>query len=264
MTDTTTSAQVFAQHQLLVRRRLERECGLQVRISDDMLELVRTYAALTETGYVQLPFMLERPVGQPSPHFWVSLHDGPDTVAMAGLRVMTNGPRGQSCADFFADGGLYPQQGAREEDYLPGTGPWLAPAARFGYLGAGWVHKRWRGHGLAGYLSRIINSEAALRSDGQLAFVSAMTFESMYQAGLNLRAGCWHHMRAELVLDGYLAALDREVRMYLSSSTLQEQAALYARELEYLQLGLIVPWLRPHDTTPAPSLLPRAAETAMA
>ena len=98
MTDTATLAQVFAQHQLLMRRRLERECGLQVRISDDMLELVRTYAALTETGYVQLPFMLERPVGEPSPHFWVSLHDGPDTVAMAGLRVMTNGARGQSCA----------------------------------------------------------------------------------------------------------------------------------------------------------------------
>lgn len=255
---------VFAQHQLLLRRRLERELGLQVRIRDDLLQLVRTYAALTETGYVQRPFMLERPASTPSPHFWVSLHDGPDTVAMAGLRVMTNGERGQSCADFFAGGGLYPHQGGRAEAYLPGTGPWLAPGARFGYLGAGWVHPRWRGHGLAGWLARIVNAEAALRSGGLLAFVSAMTFDAMYQAGLNLRAGCWHHMRVECVLDGYLAALDREVRMYLSSSTLQEQAALYALELDYLRLGLAVPWLRPRDATPAPALLDERTPTGSA
>jgi hypothetical protein len=264
MVDPETLTLVFAQHQLLLRRRLERELGLTVTISDDMLDLVRTYAALTETGYVQLPFMLERPVGEPSPHFWVSLRDGPDIVAMAGLRVMTNGAQGQNCADYFADGGLYPRQGERNEDYLPGTGPWLAPHARFGYLGAGWVDKRWRGHSLAGYLSRIVNNEAALRSDARLAYVCAMTFEPMYAAGLNLRAGCWHHMRAECVLDGYLAALDREVKMYLSYSTLLEQAVLYARELDYLRLGLVVPWLRPHDATCAPSLLRELSEPAHA
>jgi len=264
MTDVATSQSLFARHQQLLMRRLQLELGLQVHVRDDMLELVRTYAALTETGYVQLPFMLERPVGEPSPHFWVSLTDGPDVIAMAGLRVMTNGERTQTCADYFADGGLYPPQSQRREAYLPGTGPWLAPKARFGYLGAGWVHKRWRGHGLAGWLARIVNDEAALRSDGRLAFVCAMTFEPMYQAGLNQRAGCWHHMHVEKVLDGYLAALDKEVRMYLSHSTLEEQAQLYVRELQYLELGLLVPWLQPHDETSAPSLIARQAARAMA
>jgi hypothetical protein len=266
MADTvaTHPLSLFTRHQLLLIRRLERELGLRVQVRDDLLELVRTYAALTETGYVQLPFMLEKPVGMPSPHFWVSLHDGPDIVAMAGLRVMTNGERTQTVSDFFGDGGLYPPQGERREPYLRGRGPWLTPMARFGYLGAGWVHKRWRGHGLAGWLARIVNDEAALRSDGQLAFQSCMTFDPMYQAGLNLRANCWHHMEADLVLDGYLAALDRDVKMYLSHLTLEDQAQLYARELDYLELGLLVPWLQPRDTTAAPSLLRREPALAQA
>ena len=259
-----TRAPLFTRHQQLLVRRLERELGLKVRISDDMLELVSTYSALTETGYVQLPFMLERPVGQPSPHFWVSLSDGPDIVAMAGLRVMTNGERAQSSGDFFADGGLYPPQDGPAEPYLRGVGPWLEAGARFGYLGAGWVHARWRGHGLAGLLARVVNAEAAVRSQGSLAFVSALTFDPMYQAGLNLRAGCWHHMHAELVLDGWLAALDKNVRMYMSHSTMDQLAALYAVELKYLEVGLVVPWLRPHDDTSAPAVLRRHAPAAVA
>ena len=262
----TKSDPLFSRHQQLLSRRLDKELGLKVRISDDMLDLVSTYSALTETGYVQLPFMLERPVGQPSPHFWVGLSDGPDIVAMAGLRVMTNGDAGQSSGDFYADGGLYPPQGDRPEPYLRGAGPMLARGARFGYLGAGWVHRRWRGQGLAGYLARIINAEAAIRSQRGLAFVSAMTFDPMYQAGLNLRAGCWHHMHAELILDGYLAALDKDVKMYLSHSTMDELAALYAIEMKYLELGLVVPWLRAHDDSSAPAVLARhaALETAAA
>ncbi|HVZ42561.1 MAG TPA: hypothetical protein VHA82_02040 [Ramlibacter sp.] len=262
MADIRIEDTLFAHHQQLLMRRLERELGLQARISDDMLDLVSTYSALTETGYVQLPFMLERPVGVPSPHFWVSLSDGPDIVAMAGLRVMTNGDEGQHAADFFADGGLYPQQGEKIEPYIRGTGCRLAPGARFGYLGAGWVHRRWRGHGLSGYLARIINDEAALRSKRGLAWLTCMTFDPMYQAGLNLRAGCWHHMHVDKVLEGYLAALDKDVKMYLSYSSIDELAALYALELRYLELGLVVPWLRPHDDSSAPAVLARHARTA--
>jgi hypothetical protein len=258
------STSLFARHQALTIRRLEGELGLTVHIRDDMLELVRTYAALTETGYVQLPFMLERPVGEPSPHFWVHVNDGPDIVAMAGLRVMANGDTAQSCGDFFAGGGLYPPQGGKAEPYLRGAGPWLEAGARFGYLGAGWVHARWRGHAIAGYISRIINAESALRSGGSLAFQSCLTFHPMYAAGLNLRANCWHHMHAELVLEGHLAALGKDVKMYMSHATRDQQAALYALELKFLEFGLIVPWMRPHDDTTAPSLLLKHAAQAVA
>lgn len=254
----------FARHQQLLVRRLERELGLSVHIRDDMLELVRTYSALTETGYVQLPFMLDKPVGVPSPHFWVHIDDGPDTIAMAGLRVLENGDAAQSCGDFFAGGGLYPQQGDRTEPYLRNTGPWLEANARFGYLGAGWVRQDWRGHAIAGYLSRIVNAESAIRTPG-LAFQSCLTFHPMYGAGLNLRANCWHHMQAGMVLEGFLAALGKDVRMYMSWSTGEQQAALYALELKYLELGLVVPWLRPHDESSAPGLLERhALEAALA
>jgi hypothetical protein len=255
MTTATACDPLFNRHQQLVIRRLERELGLTVEIRDDMLELVRTYAALTETGYVQLPFMLERPVGDPSPHFWVRISDGPDVIAMAGLRVMTNGDEGQHVSDFFAKGGLYPHQGGRPEPYLSGAGPWLEPGDQFSYLGAGWVKARWRGHGIAGYLARIVNTESAIRSRGGMAFQGCLTFESMYQAGLNTRANCWHHTHAEIVLDGYLAALDKDVKMYLSYSTVGEQAVLYAMEMTYLDNGLIVPWLRPHDPSDARALL---------
>jgi hypothetical protein len=228
-----------------------------------MLELVRTYAAITETGYVQLPFMLDKPVGVPSPHFWVHINDGPDIVAMAGLRVIENGDEAQSSGDFFADGGLYPQQGDKVEPYLRGTGPWLHANDRFGYLGAGWVRKDWRGHALAGYLARIINTESSIRTPG-LAFQSCLTFHPMYSQGLNLRANCWHHMQAERVLEGYLAALDKDVQMYMSYATEEQLAALYALELKYLDLGLVVPWLRPHDESCAPELLARHARVAAA
>ena len=264
MTAITTSDSIFFQHQQHLIRRLKGEHGLTVRIRDDMLELVRTYAALTETGYVQLPFMLERPVGEPSPHFWVQISDGPDVIAMAGLRVMTNEGDGQHVADFFADGGLYPPQSDRAEPYLRGTGPWLEAGDRFGYLGAGWVHARWRGWGIAGVLARIINAEAAMRSQRGLAYVTCLTFDPMFQAGLNTRANCWHHMHAEIVLDGYLAALDKDVKMYLSHSTMEEQAALYEMELRYLEPGLLVPWLRPHDHTDVRGLLRQHAELATA
>jgi hypothetical protein len=246
---------LFSRHQQLLIRRLERELGLTVRISDDMLDLVSTYSALTETGYVQLPFMLERAVGVPSPHFWVSISDGPDIIAMAGNRVMANGEQAQHAADFFADGGLYPQQGDKVEPYLRGTGCWLDAGATLSYLCAGWVNRRWRGHSLAGWLARIINDETAIRSRRSLAWFTCMTFDPMYQAGLNLRAGCWHHMRADKVLEGYLAALDKDVKMYLSYSSMEEVAALYALELRYLELGLVVPWMLPHDESSAPQLL---------
>jgi hypothetical protein len=264
MTAITTSDSVFSRHQQHVIRRLKGEHGLSVHIRDDMLQLVRTYAALTETGYVQLPFMLEKPVGTPSPHFWVHINDGPDIIAMAGMRVMTNGDEGQHMGDFFADGGLYPSQGDCPEPYLRGTGPWLEAGDRFGYLGAGWVDARWRGWGIAGSLARIVNAEAAMRSRRGLAYLTCLTFDPMYQAGLNTRANCWHHMHAEIVLQGYLAALDKEVKMYLSHSTMEEQAALYEMELRYLDPGLLVPWLRPHDHTDVRGLLRQHAELAAA
>lgn len=264
MSAITTFEPTFTRHQRHLIRRLEGEHGLSVHIRDDMLELVRTYAALTETGYVQLPFMLDKPVGKPSPHFWVHINDGSEIIAMAGLRVMTNGDEGQHASDFFADGGLYPPQGGPDEPYLPGAGPWLEAGDRFGYLGAGWVNARWRGYGIAGVLSRIVNDEAAIRSRRGLAFLSCLTFDAMYQAGLNTRANCWHHMHAGLVLDGHLAALDKDVKMYMSHSTMDEQAALYQHELKYLELGLILPWLSPHDGTDARELVPEHARLVAA
>jgi hypothetical protein len=249
----------FARHQRLMIATLDGKWGLQTQIRDDMLELVRTYAALSETGYVQLPFMLEKPRGIPSPHFWVGLRDGNDIIALAAFRTMRNGPRRQTCAAFLADGGLYPSQGGRPEAYLRDAGPVLAPDACFGYLGAGWVHPRWRGHNLAGYLSRIVYAESAMRAAQELALVSAMTFESMFRTGMNQRASGWHHAHVDLVLDGYLAALDKDLRMYFSYNTMPEQAALYGMELELLDAGRPVPWLREQDKTAVPALLDRAA-----
>lgn len=248
LTELTKQTQVFAQHQLLLMHRLEREWGLKAEVRDDMVELVRRHAQLAETGGLQKPFMLGRSPRAPSPHFWVCLLDGADTVALAGLRIMANGDQAQSCADFFAGARLHPEREVRGEDYLPGTGPRLQPGARFAYLGAAWVHPLWRGRSLAGWLARIVNDEAALRAQGQLDFVCAMSPESMHAAGLDLRASCWHHMQAELVLGG-------RARMALSHSTLAQQAALYVRELQYLCNGMAIPWLRPHDTTAAPTLL---------
>ena len=246
----------FERHQGHLIRWLESSYGVHTRICDDMLELVSTYAALSETGYVQLPFKLERSSEAPSPHFWVSLaHEG-QTIALVGIRVMSNeNESAQTCAAFLSNDGLYPRQGSKPEGYLKERGPMLAPHDRFAYLGAGWVHPCWRGHNFAGYLSRIAYDEVALRTECTLAFMSALTFEAMYTMGLNLRAACWHHMRAQLVLDGYLAALDRDVRMYLSHSTMAEQAALYERELEFLDDDEAIPWLREHDKTPTPSIL---------
>lgn len=262
-THPVSSIDTFARHQQRMIRQLERELGLTVHIRDDMLALVRTYAAITETGYLQLPFMLDKPVGVPSPHFWAHINDGPDIVAMAGLRVIANGDEGQTCGSLFAEGGLYPQQGDQVEPYLPESGPWLDASDRFGYLGAGWVHARWRGHALAGYLSRIIHAESAMRTPG-LAFQSCLTFHPMFSAGLNLRANCWHHLRAEVVLEGHLAAIGKDVRMYMSHATEREQAELYGLELNYFDLGLMVPWLRPHDTTSAPAVFERHLQLATA
>ena len=251
MTTTTD----YARHQRLMIATLEDKLRLKTRICDDMLELVHTYAVLSETGYVQLPFRLEKSRRIPSPHFWVGLQDGADTIALAAFRTMENGTQRQTCAAFMADDGLYPSQGGRPEAYLRDQGPVLAPGARFGYMGAGWVHPRWRGHNLAGYISRIIYAEAALRSHQQLALMSVMTFEPMFRCGMNQRASGWHHAHVELVLDGHLAALDKDVRMYFSHNTMPEQAALYGMELEYLDAGVPVPWLREHDKTPVPALL---------
>ena len=244
-----------ARHQGLLINSLATGHGLVTRICDDMLELVHTYSALSETGYVQLPFLLERPHGQPSPHFWVSLAHGGQTIALAGYRLMTNGDKAQTCAAFFADGGLYPPQNPRPEAYLLNSGPMLAPHVSFGYLGAGWVDPQWRGHNLAGYLSRIVYGEAALRSKTPHALMSAMTFEPMFRSGMNTRASGWHHMHAQLILDGYLSAMDRDERMYLSYNTMAEQAALYDLELHHLDQGQPVPWLRRNDKTPTSAIL---------
>jgi hypothetical protein len=248
----------FARHQRLMIATLDTQLHLKTSIRDDMLELVRVYAALSETGYVQLPFMLENSRRTPSPHFWVSLVDGKDTIALAAFRTLENGPRAQTCAAFLADGGLYPSQGGKPEAYLRDEGPVLEAGARFGYLGAGWVHPRWRGRNLAGYISRIVCAEAAMRARGQLALLSAMTFEPMYMTGMNQRASGWHHSHVDLVLDGYLAALDKDVRMYFSHNTMHEQATLYGMELEHLDAGRAVPWLREKDKTQVPELLATA------
>jgi hypothetical protein len=159
----------------------------------------------------------------------------------------------------MADGGLYPSQGGKPEAYLLTRGPMLEAGARFGYLGAGWVHPRWRGHNLAGYLSRIVFAEAVLRAEHELALMSVMTFEPMFRAGMNQRASGWHHAHVDLILDGWLAALEKDVRMYFSHNSLQEQDALYGMELEYLDAGEPVPWLRRHDKTSVASLLATAA-----
>ena len=241
----------FARHQQLLVRSLQLTHELDVRISNDMNDLVRTYAALSETGYVQLPFKVEKCNEVPSSHFWVSLRHGSQTIALAAVRVLSNGPRAQTCASFFADEGLYPRQGTKREAYLEERGPMLAPHDRFAYLGAGWVHPKWRGRNLAGWISRIAYDEAIVRTRGMLAMLSAMTFEPMFKAGLNMRASCWHHTEAELILDGYLAALDRDLRMYLSHNTMADHSALYNKELSYLDKGMPVPWLRGKERTPA-------------
>lgn len=248
----------FARHQRLMIATLKNKLRLRTRVCDDMLGLVRTYAALSETGYVQLPFMLEKARRSPSPHFWVSLHDGGDTIALAAFRTLENGPRRQTCAAFLADGGLYPSQGTRPEAYLKNQGPMLDAGACFGYLGAGWVHPRWRGRNLAGYISRIVYAEAAQRARKELALMSAMTFAPMFDTGMNQRACGWHHTHVDLVLDGYLAALDKDVRMFFSHNTMPEQEALYGMELEYLDDGVPVPWLREGDKTSVASLLATA------
>ena len=249
----------LSRHQRLTIATLKSRLRLATRISDDMLELVRTYVQLSETGYVQLPFMLEKSRRVPSPHFWVSLKDGDSIIALAAFRTLQNGPQHQSCAAFMADGGLYPSQGGKPEAYLRARGPMLEAGARFGYLGAGWVHPRWRGHNLAGYISRIVFAEAALRAEHELALMSVMTFEPMFRSGMNQRASGWHHANVDLILDGWLAALEKDVRMYFSHNSLQEQDALYGMELEYLDAGEQVPWLRRHDKTSVDSLLATAA-----
>ncbi len=249
----------LSRHQRLMIATLKNSLGLSTRISDDMLELVRTYAQLSETGYVQLPFMLEKSRRIPSPHFWVALKDDGVIIALAAFRTLQNGPQSQSCASFMAGGGLYPSQGGKPEAYLRARGPVLEAGASFGYLGAGWVHPRWRGHNMAGYISRIVFAEAVLRAEHELALMSVMTFEPMFKCGMNQRACGWHHAHVDLILDGWLAALEKDVRMYFSYNSLAEQDALYGMELEYLDAGIQVPWLRRNDKTSVASLLAAAA-----
>jgi hypothetical protein len=86
-----------------------------------------------------------------------------------------------------------------------------------------------------------------------------MTFEPMFTSGMNQRASGWHHTHVDLILDGWLAALEKDVRMYFSHNSLPEQDALYGMELEYLDAGEQVPWLRRHDKTSVTSLLAMAA-----
>jgi hypothetical protein len=128
----------LSRHQRLMIATLKTSMGLTTRISDDMLVLVRTYAQLSETGYVQLPFMLEKSRRVPSPHFWVALKDGDSIIALAAFRTLQNGAHHQACAAFMADGGLYPSQGGKPEAYLRARGPMAsATSARAGCTRAG-------------------------------------------------------------------------------------------------------------------------------
>jgi hypothetical protein len=245
----------IAEYQDQLIRQLE-ESGLNVTFGDDLSVLLKTYEAATGTGYVQLPFVLEDPKDFNPYNFWVCFDDGTAPVALTGYRTMINGTAVRRVGEAYNEGTLY--RCNQKEGWLPQAGPELGPEALFGYIGAGWVHPRYRGHNLAGFIARIAQAEALLRTKGQLAISTAMTAEALYLSGMNLRASGLHHMHVELVLDGYLGIAEHDMRLYLSHSTGEELMSFYEHELAMLREDAEIPWLHGHDKTHAEVVLAQA------
>ena len=229
------------------------ESGLNVSFGDDLSVLLKTYEAATGTGYVQLPFVIDDPKDANPYNFWVCFDDGNAPVALSGFRTMQNGSAVRRVGEAYNEGALY--RCKKKEGWLPETGPKLHPHALFGYIGAGWVHPRYRGHNLAGFIARITQTEALLRTRGTLAMSTAMTAEALYLSGMNLRASGLHHLHVELVLDGYLGIAEHDMRLYLSHSTGTELMSFYERELAMLRKDETIPWLHQHDKIHASAVL---------
>jgi hypothetical protein len=237
------------------------ESGLNVTFGDDLSVLLKTYEAATGTGYVQLPFVLDDPKDANPYNFWVCFDDGTAPVALSGFRTMQNDRMVRRVGQAYDEGALY--RCKQKEGWLPDTGPNLHAHALFGYIGAGWVHPRYRGHNLAGFIARITQAEALLRTRGTLAMSTAMTAEALYLSGMNLRASGLHHLHVELVLDGYLGIAEHDMRLYLSHSTGTELMSFYERELAMLRNDETIPWLHGRDKIHAAAVL-AGAEGALA
>ncbi|WP_076997564.1 hypothetical protein [Variovorax sp. KK3] len=247
----------IAEYQDQLVRQLE-DSGLNVTFGDDLSVLLKTYEAATGTGYVQLPFVLEDPKDFNPYNFWVCFDDGNAPVALTGYRTMSNGSALRRVGEAYNQGALY--RCKEKEGWLPQSGPELGPEALFGYIGAGWVHPRFRGHNLAGFIARIAQAEALLRTRGTLAISTAMTAEALYLSGMNLRASGLHHLHVELVLDGYLGIAEHDMRLYLSHSTGDELMRFYEHELSLLREDATIPWLHGHDKTHAEVVLAEAGQ----
>lgn len=229
--------------------------GLNVSFGNDLSVLLKTYAVATGLSYAQLPFVLERPQDSNPYNFWVCFDDGNEPMALTAYRTLRNGSESRTVGRAFSQGALYRQSQPGREGWLAGSGPWLRPQALYGYIGAGWVHPRFRGHNLAGYIARIAQCEALIRTRGALAMSTAVTVEALFRSGMNLRASGLHHMHVEPVLDGYLQITDAQTRLHLSHSTGDELAEYYACELGMLRRGERLPWLHGHDKSLARSVL---------
>ena len=240
------------QHRLV--RLLARQ-GLTVSLGDDLSVLLKTYAAATGTGYIQLPFVLENPKDASPFNFWVGFDDGNAPVALTGYRTVRNSGASRHVGEAFGKGALYSPPKSHREGWWPTSGPLLQPYAYCGYIGAGWVHPRFRGHNLAGFIARIAQAEAIVRTRGSLAISTAMTVEALFRSGMNLRASGLHHLHVEQVLDGYFRVVDSKVRLFLSYSTSAELMQVYRKELDMLRNGDPIPWLQQHDKSTASEVL---------
>ncbi|VWX62629.1 conserved hypothetical protein [Burkholderiales bacterium 8X] len=249
------------EYQAELIQRLE-DTGLNVSFGNDLSMLLKTYEAATGTGYVQLPFVLDNPREVQAGNFWVCFDDGTAPVALSGFRTMQNGWETRTIGEAYAGGALYKSK-KKKEGWLSSVGPRLRPRALFGYIGAGWVHPRHRGHNLAGYIARITQSEALLRTGGRLAYSTAMTAEALFRSGMNLRASGLHHLHVKQVLEGYLAIAEADMKLFLSHSTATELMRFYECELSMMRNGDVVPWLqRAHDKVHARAVLEVATQAA--
>lgn len=227
--------------------------GLNVSFGDDLSMLLKTYEVATGTGYVQLPFVLEDPKDFNPYNFWVCFDDGNAPVALTGFRTMQNTGETRRVGKAYSRGALYRPR--KPEGWFPDSGPELKPRSLYGYIGAGWVHPRFRGHNLAGFIARIAQSEALIRTRGTLSMSTAMTAEALFRSGMNLRASGLHHLHVEQVLGGYLAIADVDMKLFLSYSTGTELMRFYECELAMLREGEVIPWLHERDKSSAEEVL---------
>ncbi|MBU1360323.1 MAG: hypothetical protein KKC79_07135 [Gammaproteobacteria bacterium] len=240
------------QHRLV--RLLERQ-GLAVSLGNDLTVLLKTYAAATGTGYVQLPFVVDNPKDASPLNFWVSFDDGNAPVALTGYRTLRNSGRARHVGEAYARGALYEAPKTQPEAWRSTSGPLLEPYSHYGYIGAGWVHPRFRGHNLAGFIARIAQAEALVRTGGALSVSTAMTVEALFRSGMNVRASGLHHLHVEQVLDGYFRVINSKTRLFLSYSTNAELQRMYQLELDMLRKGEPIPWLQKHDKSMASEIL---------